>query len=89
MANENKPHPAPYLLAMKKLNVNPKNTVIIEDSVHGINSGLSSGAFVVAYRGSIPENELKIAPLIINNHSELSINKLLNYLQNINLSKAI
>jgi HAD superfamily hydrolase (TIGR01509 family) len=89
MTENNKPHPAPYLLAMEMLNVLPQNTIVIEDSVHGLNSGLSSGAFVVGYRGSVPESELEIAHLIINNHTELSIEILLNLLQKTNLSKSI
>ena len=69
------------------LNVNPENTVVIEDSVHGINSGLSSGAFVVGYRGSVPESALEVAHLIINNHTELSIELLVEQIQNINISE--
>jgi len=88
MTENNKPHPEPYLLAMEKLKVAPENTIVIEDSVHGINSGLASGAFVVGYRGSVPESELEIAHLIINNHTELSVNILLNILQKTNLSKS-
>jgi len=87
MAKKNKPNPEPYLLAMEMLNVSPQNTVVIEDSVHGINSGLSSGAFVVGYRGSVPEKELKIADYIVTNHSELSVELLNNKLQNYNLNK--
>ena len=87
MVAKNKPHPEPYLMAMEMLNVNPENTVVIEDSVHGINSGLSSGAFVIGYRGSVPESALKIAHLIINNHTELSVELLDVKIQNTNMSE--
>ena len=86
MAKKDKPHPAPYQLAMEKLNVLPKNTIVIEDSVHGLNAGLNAGAFVIAYRGSVPEKELQIADYIITNHSELSIGLLEEKLQNSNLN---
>jgi len=86
MAEQDKPHPAPYLLAMDKFNISPQNSVVIEDSVHGINSGLSAGAFVVAFRGSVPEKELQIAHYIVSSHSELSVNLLKNKLQNSHLN---
>ena len=89
MATKMKPHPEPYLMAMEMLHVNSENTVVIEDSVHGINSGLNAGAFVIGYRGSVPEKELKIAHFIIYSHTELSIELLNKKLQNYNLNKSI
>ncbi len=86
MVAKNKPHPDPYLLAFDKLSVLPQNSVVIEDSVHGINSGLSAGAFVVGIRGSVPEDELQIAHHIISSHLELSINLLKTKLKNSNLN---
>lgn len=88
MANKNKPNPEPYLMAMEMLNVKPLNTVVIEDSVHGINAGLSAGAFVVGYRGSIPEKDLDIAHFKVSSHSELSIELLNNKLQYSNLTQS-
>lgn len=76
MTNEQKPHPAPYLLAMEKLNVNPTATVIIEDSLHGLESAKNSGAVVIGIRGSIPEEQLKIADHVISELSELNTRKL-------------
>ena len=38
-----KPSPDPYLLAIKKLDVNPKKTWVIEDSFSGSLSGLNAG----------------------------------------------
>jgi len=87
MATKMKPHPEPYLMAMEMLHVKSENTVVIEDSVHGIKSGLSSGAFVIGYRGSVPESALEIAHLIINNHTELSVELLTEKINNINMSK--
>lgn len=45
---ENKPHPMPYLVACSKLGVDPANTVVLEDSMTGIESALAAGCFVVA-----------------------------------------
>ena len=52
-----------------------------------INSGLSSGAFVIGYCGSVPESALEIAHLVINNHKELSVELLDEKIQNTHMSK--
>jgi len=43
-----KPDPAVYREAMKKLEVIPQETIIIEDSQHGFNAAKASGARVIA-----------------------------------------
>ena len=63
--SQNKPHPEPYFAMMKKLNVLPINSVIIEDSLHGLRAGLASGAHVIAKTGSVPDKDLSIAHLIV------------------------
>jgi HAD superfamily hydrolase (TIGR01509 family) len=68
----NKPHPEPYFAMMKKLNVLPINSVIIEDSIHGIQAGLASGAHVIAKTGSIPDKDLSIAHLIVAHLDEIT-----------------
>ncbi len=80
MTKKNKPNPAPYLYAMKQMKVSFRNSVIIEDSLHGIKSGLNSGAYVIGFRGSIPEEQLHIANYVVSNYSELSIQILENKL---------
>jgi len=42
-----KPDPEPYLLAAKKLGVDITNCVVLEDSLTGVQSGLSAGAQVI------------------------------------------
>jgi sugar-phosphatase len=52
----NKPAPDGYLLAAKRLAVEPKRTLVIEDSVAGIAAGRAAGMDVVAIlRGRAPE----------------------------------
>ncbi len=46
-----KPHPEIYLEAFKRLNVKPTETIIVEDSPHGITSAKASGARVIEVRG--------------------------------------
>ena len=72
--DKNKPHPEPYLAMMTQLGVEPENTVIIEDSLHGVQSGLASGAFVIAKTGSVPDSQLSIAHHIISHLDEITHN---------------
>jgi len=44
---KSKPDPAPYLLAAKQLSVNILKCLVLEDSLTGVQSGLSSGAKVI------------------------------------------
>ncbi len=44
---EHKPHPAPYLAAARALNVEPGETVALEDSPHGIAAAKAAGMRVV------------------------------------------
>jgi len=70
--DKNKPHPEPYLSMMSRLGVEPENTVIIEDSLHGVQSGLASGAFVIAKTGPVPDSQLSIAHRIISHLNEIT-----------------
>lgn len=70
--DKNKPHPEPYLAMMGRLGVDPENTVIIEDSLYGVQSGLTSGAFVIAKTGSVPDSQLTIAHRIISHLNEIT-----------------
>lgn len=47
-----KPHPEPYLKAMAYLDVDPANTIVIDDSPTGIAAGVASGAYVLGFEGS-------------------------------------
>jgi beta-phosphoglucomutase len=41
-----KPHPEPYLKAMAKLNVKPKEAIVFENAPFGIRSAKAAGLFV-------------------------------------------
>ena len=71
--NKNKPHPHPYLEMMNRIDVQPNNTVIIEDSISGLRSALASGAHVIAKTGSVPREKLNIAHTIVDHHDEITI----------------
>lgn len=66
-----KPNPEPYNTAIKKLNLNKSETVIIEDALSGIESANSAGIDVLALTTSFSETELKNATKIFKTHREL------------------
>ena len=79
MTKKSKPDPEPYLLAMEKFNIKSHNTMIIEDSVHGIQAGLNAECRVVALTGSVNIEDMPPAHRIVNSLDELTptfINKL-------------
>jgi HAD superfamily hydrolase (TIGR01509 family) len=47
---QGKPHPEPYLMAMRLLGVTPEASIVIEDAEPGILAGKAAGARVVAVR---------------------------------------
>lgn len=46
--DQRKPHPEPYQTAAEKLGVDIRRSVVVEDSVSGVGSGLASGAVTLA-----------------------------------------
>ena len=62
---KHKPFPDPYQAAMKKLNLHPRECIVVEDSIQGIKSGQSAGSQVIALTGSFDKEELKMADYII------------------------
>jgi beta-phosphoglucomutase len=70
-----KPHPEPYLKAIKKLGVKKKDAVVIENAPYGIRSAKKAGIFCVAIETSLPKRFLKDADLVVK-----SIKSIYNYL---------
>jgi beta-phosphoglucomutase len=66
-----KPSSEPYLSAMKKLNVSPEDTVVVENAPLGIKSAKSAGAYCIAIATTLKGEYLKEADKIVNNHEEL------------------
>jgi sugar-phosphatase len=60
-----KPDPAGYLLAARRLNVDPRACVIIEDAPAGVQAGRAAGATVIAVTTSHAHQALREADLII------------------------
>ncbi|MCH8328125.1 MAG: HAD-IA family hydrolase, partial [Candidatus Marinimicrobia bacterium] len=71
MTVHNKPHPEPYLTMMAKLQVDPEESVVIEDSIPGIQAAWDSGAWTVALTGSVPVEAMPERHLTISHLSQL------------------
>ncbi|BEJ17184.1 hypothetical protein CspHIS471_0605850 [Cutaneotrichosporon sp. HIS471] len=54
-----KPHPEPYLAGAKKLGLDPKRCIVVEDAPTGIKSGVACGAKVLAVCTSHTREELE------------------------------
>lgn len=67
-----KPHPEPYCLALKLLNIKPAWALVVENAPYGIVSAKRAKIeYVVAITTSLPRRFLKKADLIINSFSDL------------------
>ena len=52
LLKHSKPDPEIYNLVTKKMGLDKKELMIIEDSVNGIRAGKASGIFTVGFKGS-------------------------------------
>ncbi|MCB9208359.1 MAG: HAD family phosphatase [Ignavibacteriales bacterium] len=82
-----KPFPDIYLEVMKRLNVKPKESVVLEDSRDGIKAGVAAGANVIAIPSKeveVPKDVLDSAAFVIDSLNEFP--EVLNKLNNKNES---
>ena len=68
-----KPAPDIFLEAMNRLEIEPKKSIIIEDSLSGIKAAKLSGAFTIGIATTFPAKKLDDADLIIENYDELDL----------------
>lgn len=66
-----KPHPEPYLKAISKLNVKPKQAVVFENAPFGIRSAKAAGLFCLALETSLSSSYLKKADAIFSSFKEI------------------
>ncbi|MBJ7449775.1 MAG: HAD family phosphatase [Parachlamydiales bacterium] len=59
-----KPAPDVFLEAAKRLNKDPKECIVLEDSLAGLEAGKKAGCFVIALATSLPAEKLKHYDLI-------------------------
>ena len=69
-----KPDPECFLKAMETLGGKPENSIVFEDSLHGIQAGRNSGAYVVGLPTTFPKEKLTdICDLVIPDFTELTL----------------
>jgi sugar-phosphatase len=68
-----KPHPEPFMRAMGVLDVTPDECIVIEDSPHGIASGLAAGVRVLAVGTTFPPHLLDKANWLVPNLEEITV----------------
>lgn len=71
-----KPNPDIFLKAAEKLNINPANCLVLEDTPSGVKAAKSAGMKCIAITTSQKREQLKQADKIIDNFSELTISEL-------------
>ncbi len=76
MVSRPKPEPQIFLKAAEKLNTEPAKCVVFEDSLAGIKAANSAGMKVVAITTGHTADELHPIDLVINDYSELTVQKL-------------
>ena len=68
-----KPDPEPFMRAMGVLDVSPEECIVIEDSPHGIASGLAAGIRVLAVGTTFPPHQLDGAHWLIPNLEKITV----------------
>ena len=67
-----KPHPGPYLEMMRRLEVEPNQALVIEDSINGIRSGKMAGAAVIGLAATYHCEELAEADICVKSLKDIT-----------------
>ena len=67
-----KPHPDPYICAMRNLRVSRRHSIVVENAPYGVKSAKKAGIFTIALTTSLPKSRLKGADLILESIPEVS-----------------
>ena len=73
---EGKPSPQAFLLAAKRLEVEPENCVVIEDAVAGVTAAKRAGMKCLAVTNTHPKVSLKAADLVVDTLEAVSVDDL-------------
>ena len=67
-----KPAPDCWLLAAKRLNVDIKDCIVIEDSINGLKSAKASGGYVIGVTTGLPQETVALyADVVISEIKQL------------------
>ncbi|HSR38215.1 MAG TPA: HAD family phosphatase [Phnomibacter sp.] len=75
IVKEGKPSPAVYLKVAEMLQVNPGGCVVFEDTLSGIQAGLSAGMKVIGITTGLSKEEMQVLPVsaVIDHYQSLSL----------------
>ena len=79
---EGKPSPQGFLLAAQRLEVKPRNCVVIEDSIAGVSAAKGAGMKCVAVTNTNPPAKLAEADCIVDTLEAVSVDDLAGLFQN-------
>ena len=69
---KSKPHPQPFLKAVKMLKLNRRQIIVIENAPFGIQSAKKAGLYCIALETSLPRQYLNGADIIIKSFGQLT-----------------
>jgi beta-phosphoglucomutase len=69
-----KPHPEPYLTALKKLKISSHQAVVVENAPFGIQSSKAAGIRCLALETSLPKEFLKNADAVFHSFAQITSN---------------
>lgn len=76
--SKSKPDPECFLKGMEVLGATPQETIVFEDSFHGISAGRASGAKVIGLATTNSREALTpLCDIVIDNFTQISVDKLL------------
>ena len=70
---EGKPSPRAFLLAAEKLGVEPKNCVVIEDAIVGVQAAKRAGMYCIAVTNAHPQEDISEADIVVNSLEEITV----------------
>lgn len=76
MVSKPKPNPQIFLKAAEKLNREPANCVVFEDSLAGIKAANAAGMKVVGITTGHPAADLQPVDLVIDDYSQLTVQRM-------------
>lgn len=68
---QGKPHPEPYLLGAKLLDLEPADCLVVENGLFGIRAAKAAHMRCVALTTTLPTSSLDLADVIVKDHEEL------------------
>jgi beta-phosphoglucomutase len=70
---DGKPSPQGFLLGAKKLGVEPKNCVVMEDAIVGVQAAKRAGMYCIAVANTCPREAIAEADIVVDSLEEINV----------------